>query len=166
MFEDEAVSAEGGCTCGKVRYHLTARPLFVHCCHCRWCQRETGSAFVLNALIEQECIDSMGGGTVAVETPSESGRGQIIHRCPDCQVAVWSHYQGIGPAVAFVRVGTLDAPDAFPPDINIYTASKQSWAPINHDIPAVSAYYKRSEYWPEESIERLKLARERFAGRQ
>ena len=156
-------SAEGGCACKRVRYRLNARPLFVHCCHCRWCQRETGAAFALNAMIEMTEVELLGDDTVAIDTPSESGRGQKIHRCPDCHVALWSHYGGAGPAIAFVRVGTLDEPGEVPPDIQIYTASKQPWAELSHAMPAVKGYYKMSEYWPEDSIDRLKAAKEAYA---
>ena len=156
-------SAEGGCACKRVRYRLNARPLFVHCCHCRWCQRETGASFALNAMIEMREVEMLGDGTIEVDTPSESGRGQKIHRCPDCHVALWSHYGGAGPAIAFVRVGTLDEPGEVPPDIQIYTASKQPWVELSHAMPAVKGYYKMSEYWPEENIGRLKAAKEAYA---
>src|SRR5215218_4636454 len=102
---------EGGCTCRHVRYRLTSAPLFVHCCHCRWCQRETGSAFVVNAVIEADRVALLSGTVDVVDTPSESGRGQRIARCPRCRVAVWSHYAGSGDTVAFVRVGTFDRPE-------------------------------------------------------
>ena len=161
----ESFSLEGGCSCGSVRYRLTAPPLFVHCCHCRWCQRETGAAFALNAMIEMDCVDMLGEETVRVETPSESGRGQKIHRCPKCQVALWSHYGGAGEAIAFMRVGTLDDPDAAPPDIHIYTESKQPWVTLSHDVPVVKAYYKMSDYWPEDAKERLKLAKQSHAAK-
>jgi hypothetical protein len=145
---------EGRCTCGEVRYRLKARPLFVHCCHCRWCQRETGSAFVLNALIEAENVELLAGEPEVIDTPSESGAGQKIHRCPKCRVAVWSVYSGAGPKFRFVRVGTLDNPDACPPEIHIFTDSKQPWVILPDDVPAVPQYYRRSEYWPEESLRR------------
>ena len=156
----EEFSAEGGCACGTVRYRLTAPPLFVHCCHCRWCQRESGAAFALNAMIETACIDVLSGKPLSVETPTESGRGQQYHRCPNCFVALWSHYAGAGEKIAFVRVGALDDPDLFPPDIQIYTASKQPWVEVSHKIPAVKEYYSRKDYWPEESLERIRLAKE------
>jgi len=145
---------EGRCTCGEVRYRLKAKPLFVHCCHCRWCQRETGSAFALNALIEAEAVETVAGEPVGVTTPSESGKGQIIHRCPTCQVAVWSVYSGAGPDFRFIRVGTLDDPDACPPDIHIYTESKQPWVVLPQHVPAMAQYYRRSEHWPKESLAR------------
>lgn len=128
--------------------------MFVHCCHCRWCQRETGASFALNALIEADRVGLLSGVPEMIDTPSNSGKGQKIWRCPTCRIAVWSNYAGAGPAVRFVRVGTLDAPDTFPPDIHIFTASKQPWVLLSKDTPAVSEYYKASEYWPAESLAR------------
>jgi hypothetical protein len=146
----------GTCTCGSVRYRLTRRPLFVHCCHCRWCQRETGSAFVINALIEAECLVLLEGSPEVVLTPSASGRGQKISRCPTCRVALWSNYSAAGDTIHFVRAGTLLEPDRLPPDIHIFTSSKQPWVVLPPDTPAVPEYYDRNEYWPKESLERRK----------
>jgi len=143
----ETFSYDGGCTCRFVRYRMSSKPLFVHCCHCRWCQRETGASFALNALIEADRVQLL-------DTPSDSGKGQTISRCPRCRVAVWSNYAGAGDALRFVRVGTLDEPDRLPPDIHIYTESKQPWVVLPAAAPAVQQYYKASEYWPRESIER------------
>jgi hypothetical protein len=145
---------DGGCTCRRVRYRMTTGPLFVHCCHCRWCQRETGSAFALNALIEADRVQLLQGEVEVVDTPSSSGKGQRISRCPGCRVALWSNYGGGGDAVRFVRVGTLDEPDRLPPDIHIFTASKQPWVVLPAAMPAVAEYYKTSETWPAESLER------------
>ncbi|MFO1413793.1 MAG: GFA family protein [Burkholderiales bacterium] len=153
---------DGGCTCRHVRYRMTSPPMFVHCCHCRWCQRETGSAFVLNALIEAERVVLLAGAVDVVATPSESGRGQRIARCPVCRVAVWSHYAGAGDAVSFVRVGTQDDPDRFPPDIHIYTLSKQPWVVLPAGIPAVPEYYRASEVWPAASLARRAAIAHRF----
>ncbi|WP_172296672.1 GFA family protein [Pseudoruegeria sp. HB172150] len=149
---------DGKCTCGKIRYRLAARPLFVHCCHCRWCQRETGSAFVLNALIEASKVEVLECEPMAVATPSESGNGQIIHRCPDCHVALWSIYSGAGDRFLFVRVGTLLDPDACPPDIHIFTESKQPWVVLPEGVPAMPEYYRRSQYWPDWALERREAA--------
>jgi hypothetical protein len=152
-------SFEGGCTCGFVRFRMTTRPLFVHCCHCRWCQRETGASFALNALIEADRVLTLQGAVEIVETPSASGKGQKISRCPTCRVALWSNYSGAGSAVRFVRVGTLDEPDLLPPDIHIYTASKQPWVVLPDDVPAVAEFYRASEYWPSESRQRWEALR-------
>jgi hypothetical protein len=145
---------DGGCTCRQVRYRMLSKPLFVHCCHCRWCQRETGSAFVLNAMIEADRVQLLDGDVTVVDTPSNSGKGQRISRCPKCAIAVWSNYAGAGDAVRFVRVGTLDEPSRLPPNIHIYTASKQPWLTLPPDTPAEIEYYRAAERWPPESLER------------
>jgi len=133
---------------------MTSDPMFVHCCHCRWCQRETGASFALNAMIEADRVQLLHGQVEIVDTPSNSGKGQKIARCPNCRVAVWSHYAGAGDLVCFVRVGTLDDPDRFPPDVHIFTASKQPWVILPPGTPAFPEYYKTAEQWPEESLER------------
>jgi hypothetical protein len=156
-------SVEGRCTCGAVRYRLRSGPLFVHACHCRWCQRETGSAFALNAMIETERVESLGEPPEAVPTPSNSGKGQTVLRCRHCRVAVWSHYAGAGPAVAFVRVGTLLEPDRLPPDIHIFTSSKQPWVVLPAGTPAVPEYYDRDVHWPATSLERRRALLARLA---
>ena len=152
--DSESTGFEGGCTCRFVRYRMTSRPLIVHCCHCRWCQRETGSSFALNALIEAERVRLLHGAVEVVDTPSASGKGQKIARCPTCRVAVWSNYAGAGDAVRFVRVGTLDDPDRFPPDVHIFTASRQPWVVLPSNTPAVPEYYQSSEIWPQASLAR------------
>ena len=145
---------EGGCTCRHVRYRLTSRPMFVNCCHCRWCQRETGSAFVINAMIEADRVVHTAAEPEIVDTPSNSGKGQKIARCPKCRVAIWSNYAGAGEILRFVRVGTLDNPDAFPPGIHIFTTTKQPWVVLPPGVPVVEEYYKAAEVWPKESLER------------
>jgi hypothetical protein len=137
MTDPEAFPLDGGCDCRYVRYRMQTPPLFVHCCHCRWCQRETGASFALNALIEADRVTLLGGAPDIVDTPSPSGLGQKIARCPKCRIAAWSNYAGAGPAIRFVRVGTLDEPDHLPPDIHIFTASKQPWVVIPPGMTAV-----------------------------
>ena len=143
---------EGGCDCRAVRYRLRTRPMWVNCCHCRWCQRETGSAFVINAMIEADRVELLAGPVDVVDTPSHSGKGQRIARCPTCRVAVWSHYSS--PLVSFVRVGTLDDPDRFPPDVHIFTTSKQPWVQLSGDVPVMPEYYRTADLWPPQSIAR------------
>jgi hypothetical protein len=147
---------EGGCTCRRVRYRLMSRPLVVHCCHCRWCQRETGSAFAINAMIEADRVVALAGEPEVVMTPTLSGKGQKIARCPTCRVAVWSNYAGAGDRIRFVRVGTLDEPDRLPPDIHIFTTSKQPWVILPEGAPAVPEYYDRDRVWRPESLARRK----------
>lgn len=159
MTADSDPALDGGCTCTAVRYRLTSAPLFVHCCHCRWCQRETGAAFALNALIEADRVVLLRGAAEPVDTPSASGKGQKISRCPHCRVALWSNYAGAGDKVRFIRVGTLDTPDRLPPDIHIYTASKQPWVVLDPRVPAVPAFYDLTDHWPKASLERRRALR-------
>lgn len=154
MTSGEDSSLQGGCTCGAVRYRMMTKPMFVHCCHCRWCQRETGAAFALNAMIEADRVHLLQGDLEVVNTPSNSGRGQKITRCSKCRIALWSNYAGAGDMVRFVRVGTLDQPDRLPPDIHIFTASKQPWVVLPPNVPAVEEYYESKQYWPVESLAR------------
>jgi hypothetical protein len=155
---------EGGCDCRQLRYRMHTPPLFVHCCHCRWCQRESGACFALNAMIEADRVELLAGEPLLVDTPSQSGKGQRIARCPRCFVALWSHYAGAGPQVKFLRVGTLDDPDVLPPDIHIFTASKQPWVQLPPGVPAVTEYYDRKQYWPAASLERRRQLLARSAG--
>jgi hypothetical protein len=154
MADESDLSFDGGCACSAVRYRMTSKPIFVHCCHCRWCQRETGASFALNALIEADRVVLLCGSPQMVDTPSNSGKGQKIVRCPTCRIALWSNYGGAGDKVRFVRVGTLDEPDRFPPDIHIFTMSKQPWVVIPPGAHAVREYYDRDKYWPAESLAR------------
>jgi len=155
---DQANVRDGGCACGYVRYRMSSQPLIVHCCHCSWCQRQSGSAFAVNALVEADRVQLLQGEVVDLTVPSPSGKNQKISRCPKCQVAVWSYYLvmygGIGELVRFIRVGTLDDPDRVPPDVHIYTSSKQPWVTLPPDALAVEEYYVTDEVWPQESLER------------
>ncbi|MCW8806950.1 MAG: GFA family protein [Rhodanobacter sp.] len=149
---------DGICTCGDLRYHLTSPPLFVHCCHCSWCQRESGAAFALNALIETDRVQLLQGEPLLVDTPSHSGKGQQIARCPRCHIALWSHFAGAGKSLAFVRVGTLNEPGRLPPDIHIFTSTRQPWVILPPGTPAVSEYYDRASHWTAESLVRRQAA--------
>jgi len=158
MSVEAAYPVEGGCTCGALRYRMTSPPMYVHCCHCRWCQRETGAAFALNAMIEADRVEVLQGEPEVVLTPSLSGKGQKIARCPVCRIALWSNYAGAGDRIRFLRVGTLDHPDRLPPDIHIFTASKQPWVVLPEGALAFEAYYDRKACWPAESLARREAA--------
>ena len=145
----------GSCFCGAVKYRLESAPMFVNCCHCTECRRQTSSAFAINAAIETARITLLPGSTepVAVTVPTESGNPHDIYRCPDCQTALWSDY-GRRPALRFVRVATLDDPSAFPPDAHIYTRSKLAWVVLPPDVPAFEEYYDMAKLYPVESLAR------------
>lgn len=173
---------EGGCACGYVRYRLEARPLIIHCCHCTSCQRETGTAFALNAIIESNLVTRLppappsvpasrtqpakpagppltrpgedAADVESITTPSESGKGQRIVRCPMCRVAVWSHYGGAGSLPrTFVRVGTLDEAWKVQPDVHIYTRSRRMFFKLDGSIPEFEGYYpSKAGVWSPESL--------------
>ena len=150
---------EGGCACGEVRYRLGSEPLIVHCCHCLNCQRQTGSAFVINILIEADRVELLAGEPRPVPVPRDDGSTQEVWRCPRCQVALFSHYGRRD--VRFVRAGTLDEPAAVEPDVHIYTRSKLSWVTLPDSVPAFDVYYDMKELWPAESLERAGRLRQR-----
>jgi hypothetical protein len=148
-----SATREGGCSCGAVRYRLTSDPLFVNCCHCLSCQRQTGSAFVINVLIETDRVELLAGEPQPVEVPRDDGGTQRIFRCPTCQVAVYSQYGH--PGVLFVRAGTLDQPSSVTPDVHVFTRSKVSWVTLPGSTPAFDVYYDTKALWPDTSLERL-----------
>ncbi len=152
-----SVDLSGGCSCGAVRYRLASAPMFVHCCHCRDCQNQTGSAFAVNAIIETDRVELRSGAPEPVAMKTDSGRPHAIFRCPSCKTAVWSEYGGIAQ-LRFVRVGTLDEPSAVSPDVHIYTRSKLAWVALPDGVPAFEAYYRAREVWPAASLERRRAA--------
>ncbi len=147
---------EGGCACGAVRYRLTSEPLFVHCCHCLNCQRQTGSAFAVNLLIETERVELLAGEPQPVKVPRSGGKNQVIWHCPACQTALYSKYTT--PRLRFVRAGTLDDPTRYAPDVHIFTRSKLPWLALPESVPAFDVYYDTQKLWPAASLERLKAA--------
>jgi len=143
---------EGGCACGSVRYRLKSDPLLVHCCHCLNCQRQTGSGFVINVLIETDRVQLLAGEPQSVAVPRGGGKKQEIWRCPTCQIALYSQYTS--PRVRFVRAGTLDDPAAVAPDVHIFTRSKLPWVMLPESVPAFNVYYDMEKLWPAASLER------------
>ncbi len=152
------VVMKGRCACGSVAYRMVSRPIVVNCCHCRSCQRQSGAAFALNAMIEAERVVVTAGAPEIVLTPSEGGQGQKIARCPECRVSLWSSYVVSGEALLFVRVGTLDDPDRLPPDVHLFTRSKQPWVILPPDIPTADEMYDFASVLPKESLARLAAA--------
>ena len=142
---------QGHCSCNQLRYRVEKKPMIVHCCHCSWCQRETGSAFVINAVLETDAIKVLSGKSETIDTPSASGKGQKITRCNVCHVAVWSQYSGAGENIRFLRVGTLENPDECPPDVHIYTSTRLDWVKLPDNASVVPEYYIPSEVWSDEA---------------
>lgn len=154
MTNTKTDSYTGACGCGKVTYRMSSAPMFVHCCHCQECQKQTGSAYVLNAIIEADRV-SCTGETTEHKLATPSGKGQTITRCASCGTAVFSSYLVRLGKLTYVRVGTLDNPDLCPPDAQIFTASKQAWVPLSRDIPNFESFYEFKDVWPEEVYQRL-----------
>lgn len=146
---------EGGCSCGKLRYRMNADPLIVHACHCRQCQRITGSAFVMNSVIEKDAVEILTGTTANCHFPDSC---QTAFFCPDCATYVYSQYSSIGGYLSscwFVRVGTLDDPDRFPPNVHIFTSSKQPWVLIPPGTLKFEEFYNIKDVWQESSLTRM-----------
>jgi hypothetical protein len=147
--------AEGGCACGQVRYRLLPDPIFVHCCHCHLCQQQTGSAFVLHALIETERVELLSGQTALFPMPTGSGLSHVVARCRACGTQLWSYYHG-ADSMSFLKVGTLDDPAAMPPAAHIHTASKLPWVVLPSGVPTFEAGYDFRSLWPPESLARAR----------
>ena len=151
-------TAKGGYACDQVRHEAEPPALFVHCCHCTRCQRQSGAAFALNAMIEASWVRLTSGALEVIDTPSESGKGQQVCRCPACKTALWSIYAGPGLKFLFLRVGAMDQPDLLPPDIHIFTDSKEPWVQLPEGAPSVVGCYDRKDYWPPYALERVQQA--------
>ncbi len=145
----------GQCSCGEIRFEMTDSPLFNHACHCTNCQRQSGSAHALNAMIESSCVKVVSGTAEGIIMETGSGMGQTIYRCPSCKVGLWSTYAAFGDGFSFVRIGALENPGQYPPDINIFTKSKQPWVTLLDGIPAVPEFYDPKETWPAPALQRM-----------
>ena len=145
----------GSCFCGAVRYRLTRAPMFINCCHCRDCQKQTGGAFAINGFIERSCIELLEGSIdpARVTMKTESGRPHDIYRCPECQTALWSDYGRRGVMV-FVRIVTLDQAGELEPDVHIFTRSKLPWVVLPPGARSFEVYYDMQKEWPAESLAR------------
>jgi hypothetical protein len=147
---------EGGCACGAARYKLTSTPLIVHACHCRDCQRLTGSAFATNIWIERQFVEANEAPLTAMTVPAGSGKPQEIFRCPECGTALWSKYHAAPGDTVLLRAGTLDRPETVTPDVHIFTRSKLPWFELPAGARSFESFYKLAEVWPEASRERLR----------
>ncbi len=157
------MAQEGGCTCGKIRYRMNADPIVTHACHCRQCQRHTGGAFMMNAVVEANALEALKGDPVAIEF---DGTSHTAWFCGTCGTYVWSAFTGRFAGCRFIRVGTLDDPDSCPPDVQIFTDTKQPWVVLSEEIPQFKISYELEEWLSEESLQRLKTANAAYSGEQ
>ena len=147
----------GACACGAVKFQLTASPIVVHACHCRDCQRLSGSAFVLNAVIEASNVELLSGEPGSSNLEAATGKAHVVSFCRDCGTYVWSQYLQL-PSMRFVRVGTLDEPDALSPPVHIWTSRKQAWVEIPPGLDVYPEFYSLKELWSDEALQRLKAS--------
>jgi hypothetical protein len=147
--------AEGGCDCGAVRYALSNSPLIVHACHCRDCQRLSGSVYAVNIWIEKEFVELLAGTLSKYERKGGSGSPHEVHRCSRCGTHVLNDYRRAPGSYWWVRVGTLDDPAAFAPDLHLYTRSKHPSVHLPEGVPVFEAYYDRAQVWPAASLARM-----------
>lgn len=158
------IPLDGGCACGQVRFRLLREPLFVHCCHCTRCQRETGGPFAHHAVIEHSALALLQGEPESVQVPSDSGQAHHVHHCPQCRSVLWNAWGQPRRAVSrYVRVGALDEPARCPPQAHIYVRSRQPWVWLDEGVPAHKAYYQAERTWPATSLERWRAAREQLS---
>jgi hypothetical protein len=126
----------GGCACGAVRYECTAEPLFSLNCHCRDCQRETGSAFAPILAVPRSAFRLTQGSPKYFELTADSGQKTRRAFCAGCGSPLFGD-PGSRPDLVMIRVGSLDDPSAFRLSRDVYTASAQPWDYMNPDLPKV-----------------------------
>jgi hypothetical protein len=151
-----SASLEGACSCTQTRYRLLQPPMFTNCCHCLYCQRESGSAFAMNAMIESPNFELLTPNPLAkTSLPTQSGKPQHTFCCPECHTVLYALYGDNGDYTRFVKVGTLREPARCPPDAHIFVASKQPWVNLEGGAPAFEAFYDRKKLWSPEQLERI-----------
>jgi hypothetical protein len=131
------MTLQGGCTCGLVRYRLKKKPITVNACHCRFCQRLSGSAFALNAMIETEYVEMIGKGEPElIHIPTDLSERTRAWRCPTCSVLLFNDHMLMNENIRFVRVGTLEEGERLPPDAHYFVSRKHPWIVVPDNVPA------------------------------
>lgn len=145
--------------------------MITHCCHCTLCQRETGSAFALNAVIECYNFNITSSATPLIlgrpSPSSPSGENHLIAHCPNpnCNVDIFAHY-GANKATVYLKTGTLDdeSRKRVEPDVHIFTSTKVKWLDLRGEVekgvPVCEEFYEREDFWSKESLVRLEKLRE------
>ena len=151
--------SEGGCACGELRYRLKIRPMWVGACHCRNCQRLTGGAFAMNAIIEKDAVELISGTPALFELKGGSGQQHDVYFCKNCGTHIWNEYHGFPGIAWFVRVGTLDDPNLLKPDVHVFTRWKHHSTSLPDDIPAFDELYDREKLWAADNLERLEASK-------
>lgn len=160
----------GHCVCKTVTYALTAPPMITHCCHCTYCQLETGSAFALNTVVESYNFTITSSlPPLFANRPSPSapdGSQHLVAYCPNraCNTDIFSYY-GANKATVYVKAGTLDHESRrrVRPDVHIFASSKVDWidlrGEVDKGVPVYEEFYDREDVWANESLVRLERLR-------
>jgi hypothetical protein len=123
----------GGCLCGAVRYTADGAQVFAGNCHCRDCQRVTGSGYMPVVGFTREAVQ-IAGAVKYFQRRGDSGKFSYEGFCPECGARLFA-YADVMPGLLMVQAGSLDNPSEFKPQMDIYTASAQPWDPMDPALP-------------------------------
>jgi hypothetical protein len=134
----------GGCACGAIRYTCSAEPFASLNCHCRDCQRASGSAFAAVLIVPVAAFSLTKGEPTYYDVKADSGNNMSRGFCGKCGAPVFIQHTRItpGPAVVVIQAASLDDPSWFQPIIDIYTSRAQPWDFMN---PALQKFEKGSD---------------------
>lgn len=119
---------EGGCNCGQIRYTINSDPVVAQC-HCRNCQRQSGSAFSVNLMVKADSVTTTGTLTTYEDRDTHSGNPVYRRFCAICGSPIFSDLAA-GNGMTIVKAGTLDEPGSFAPAVSVWTASKWPWVTL------------------------------------
>ncbi|MBK6707942.1 MAG: GFA family protein [Sphingomonadales bacterium] len=119
----------GGCNCGAVRYQIEGNPVVVAQCHCKNCQRQSGSAFSVNLMVPVAGVTSTGELAVYEDRDTRSGNAVYRKFCGKCGSPIFSDLAE-GNGMTIVKVGTLDDPAPFAPVVSVWTSTKMPWVEL------------------------------------
>jgi hypothetical protein len=124
----------GGCACGAIRYECSVEPLASFNCHCRDCQRETGSAFASIIAVPRASVTLVQGRPKYFGLTADSGFTTSRAFCGECGSPLFGQ-PNRRPDMLTLRAGSLDDPSQFKPNQNIYTATAQPWDFMDPALP-------------------------------
>ena len=140
----------GGCQCGAIRYEITGPATVVYACHCRECQRQSGSAFAMALVVPAERFRLLEGVPKSFARAGESGRIVTGWFCPECGTRLY-HTPGQLSGNINVKPGTLDNTSDLAPTVHVWTKSAQKWVQLPPGIarhetqPADRSWLRPSE---------------------
>lgn len=133
-----AAHSTGGCLCGGIRYEVSGAPVFSLFCHCRDCQRQSGSGYIAAMRVPAANFRVVCGTLKLFRKPGDSGNAVSRAFCPDCGTTLFIRVAGA--EVVGVRAATLDDPSGFRPDAHVFAKSAQPWDHLDPDVPQFDTY--------------------------